>query len=332
MNIKNIDKILEKEPAFRKKQVLQFVFKGLGEKWDDCTVLSKPLREELAQRASLDIKAETSFSKDKKTIKSLITLGDDQKVETVLMRHGSRNTVCVSSQVGCPLGCLFCATGEMGFVRDLNSFEILEQVLFFERYLAGRNEKVTNVVFMGMGEPFLNLKNVFGAIDILNDENYFFMSARNISISTIGLPHSIYRLTEYNRQINLAVSLHSANDVLRNEIMPATKNFPIADLMSDIAQHIDGSGRKVMFEYLLIKGVNDSQDQARELVRLFRKKRLYLVNLIKYNSTGKYEPSDREAIFKFKKILEESKVHFTERFRYGSDIEGACGQLASNKK
>jgi 23S rRNA (adenine2503-C2)-methyltransferase len=287
MNLTQLEKVLEKEPAYRLKQVKKALFQDLINGWKEATNLPLNLREELSQKCSLSIKGELFISKDKRTTKVLITLEDDLKVESVLMKHKERNTICVSSQVGCALGCLFCATGKMGFKRNLETSEIVEQVLFFAQYLKKSRERVTNVVFMGMGEPFLNYENIISAIKILNDKEGFNLGARKFSISTVGIIEGIEKLAKEKLEVNLAISLHSPNNKLRSKLIPVNKKYPIEKILKSVDDYIKRTNRKVMFEYLMIKGLNDSDESAKELTKLM-KKNLYLVNLISYNPTGDF--------------------------------------------
>jgi 23S rRNA (adenine2503-C2)-methyltransferase len=329
MDFEKLRKTMKTEPAYRSKQIKKAVFKDLIANWGEATALPKNLRETLQREIPLDIRAETLVSKDKKSVKTCIKLQDGLLVETVLMKHtGRRNTVCVSSQVGCPLGCLFCVTGTMGFKRNLTSSEIVEQVLFFAKYLKKQNEKVTNVVFMGMGEPFLNWENVREAIKIINDDNCFGIGARKISISTSGIIEGIEALVKEFPQINLAISLHAPNDGLRGELMPVNKKYPLSRVIEAVDEYIRKTNRKVMFEYVMLKDVNDSEEQAKELAKML-KKPLYMVNIIAYNPNGRFQSSPPEKIKKFKAILEAAGIFTTQRYRFGTDIEAACGQLAS---
>lgn len=329
MNLENLEKLLTGEPKFRLKQIKKAVFQDLIIDWSEATNLPLSLREELKAECSLKIKAEPYPSKDNQTEKALIHLSDGQKIEAVLMKHkDDRRTVCVSSQVGCPLNCSFCATGKMGFIRNLTRDEILTQVLFFARNLKNQNEKLTNIVFMGMGEPFLNYENVIAATRVLNDKEGFSLGARHISISTAGITEGINKLAEEKLQVNLAISLHAPNDELRSQLMPVNKKYPLKKVLEAVDDYIKKTNRRVMFEYLMIDKVNDSEKEARELARLM-KKPLYFVNLINYNPTGKFVPSPATAVKKFKEILEKNKVAVTERFRFGRDIKAACGQLAT---
>jgi 23S rRNA (adenine2503-C2)-methyltransferase len=334
MNLNNLEKILSGEPSYRVKQAKEAVFGKLILNWDEATNLPAALREKLNNECPLAIGAKPFISNDTATVKFLITLEDGYKIESVLMRHEERNTVCVSSEVGCPLGCAFCATGQMGFKRNLETGEIVEQVLCSARFLKKENQRVDSVVFMGMGEPFLNYDNVLAAIRILNDKNGFNIGARHISISTAGITEGIRKLANEPLQVNLAISLHAPNDKLRVEIMPAGKKYFIKKILTAVGEYMEAAGRRVMFEYLMIKNFNDQPEHARELARLLKNfpGNLYFVNLILYNPTGAFEPSNKEAVEKFKKILEDEGVPVTERYRFGRGVRGACGQLATDKK
>ncbi len=330
MNLEKLEKILADEPAFRLKQAREAVFSKLIENWDEATNLPAALREKLNQEVPLQINIKSFVSADRETIKFLITLEDGFKIESVLMRHEERNTVCVSSEVGCPLACAFCATGKMGFKRNLKVEEIIEQVLCSARFLKKEKQKVDSVVFMGMGEPFLNYENVLAAIKILNDLNGFGIGARHISISTAGVVEGIRKLSKESMQINLAISLHAPNDKLRNEIMPIGKKYSIKKIMAAVGEYLETTDRKVMFEYLMIKNFNDRPEHARELAALLSAlpRNLIFVNLILYNPTGIFEPSKKETVIKFKEILRRARINVTERYRFGRGVKGACGQLA----
>lgn len=324
-----LEEILKDEPKYRIAQVQKLISSDFIKSWQEATVLPKILRNKLDRDFPLEIKAKLLHSKDQKTVKALIYLEDNLATEAVLMIHPKkRNSICVSSQVGCPLGCKFCATGKMGFKRNLTTDEIINQVLLFGRLLKKDNEKITNIVFMGMGEPFLNYDNVLESIKILNDKNIFNLGSRRISVSTAGLPQAIRRFSDENLEVNLAISLHAPNDKLRSTIMPINKGYPIRKVLEAVEEYIKKTGRKVMFEYILLKGVNDSATDAEELSALMNHP-LYHLNLIPYNPTGDFKPSATTEIKKFKKILESNNIRFTQRFRFGVDIEAACGQLAA---
>ena len=336
MDLIQLQRLLNKEPKYRWEQAKKAIFQDLIQDWQEAATLPLSLREELNRKCPIKILAKTFVSEDKNTTKALITLKDSFKIETVLMRHkNKRNTVCVSSQIGCLLNCSFCATAKIGFKRGLEAWEIIEQVLFFARYLKKNKEKVTNIVFMGMGEPFLNYQNVIGAIKILNDKQGLNLGARHFSISTVGITEGIEKLTKEKLQINLAISLHAPDDKLRLKLMSINKKYPIKEILNAVDNYIKSTRRRVMFEYIMINDLNDSEKHAESLAKLM-KNPLYFVNLISCNPTGIFKPSLSSRIREFKEILEKEGVIVTQRYRFGKDIKGACGQLAAegekNKK
>jgi len=357
MDLEKIKKILGKEPSFRLKQVKKAVFQDLIEKWDTATTLSQNLRQELQDISPIsELNAEKILSsRNNQTIKALFALKDGFKIESVLMKHGStsspqvhnRNTVCVSSQVGCAMNCQFCATGQQGLKRNLTGSEIAEQVLFFARLLKKTGEKITNIVFMGMGEPLLNYDNVLEAIKVLNDKDGFNLGARHISISACGIAEGIEKLAGEKLQVNLAISLHAPNDELRTKLMPINKSHPVEKVLSAVDDYIKKTKRRVMFEYLMIDGVNDSEEQAEELAKLLlnslhfgnqknfarQDRGYYFVNLISFNPVGhsNFNPSPGWKIKKFKEILGKSGILVTQRYRFGKEIKAACGQLAGEE-
>ncbi|NCN07408.1 23S rRNA (adenine(2503)-C(2))-methyltransferase RlmN [Candidatus Falkowbacteria bacterium] len=331
MNIEKISEVLVGQPAFRYKQIQKSIYGDLIDNWDQATTLSKDLRQKLNQECPLEINGEIKKTGDKKTLKAIITLLDNQKIETVLMMHkDGRYTVCVSSQVGCALGCTFCATGEMGYKRNLKTNEIIEQVIFFSRYIRktySPEDRVTNIVFMGMGEPMLNYDNVLAAVRILNSEETFNIGARKISISTSGITEGIKKLALEGIQVNLAISLHAPNDKMRLKLMPISRKYKIDKIISTMDSYIEKTGRQVMIEYLLIKDSNDSIEAATELAELLKGK-LVVVNLIPCNPVGGNKPSPEYTIKKFKNILLRNGITVTQRYTFGRDIDAACGQLA----
>lgn len=323
--------LLEKESPYRLKQVKKAIFQDLIDDWHKVTNLPKAVRELLTSNCPLKIQAKLLRSKRSQSLKTLITLEDGLKIEAVLMKHkGKRNTICVSSQAGCPLACKFCATGKLGFKRNLTSSEIVNQVLFFARFLKKQNQKVTNVVFMGMGEPFLNSDNVFRAINLLNDKDGFNLGKRHFSISTAGIPEGIKKLAGQLPQVNLALSLHAADNQLRSRLMPINRKYPLNQVMQAIDSCIKKTNRRVMLEYIMIAGVNDSYKEAKKLAVL-AKRPLCFVNLITYNPTGDFQPAPAKKIHQFKKILEKHQVPYTQRYRFGQEINAACGQLAGSR-
>ncbi|HBA36454.1 TPA: 23S rRNA (adenine(2503)-C(2))-methyltransferase RlmN [Candidatus Falkowbacteria bacterium] len=345
MNLAELSSVLAAEPKFRYAQINKALFQDYISAWDEASNLPKNLRDKLTAACPLEIEAQVfKTAGDSRSIKALITLADGEAIETVLIRqHGSqskaspdvsgRNTVCVSSQVGCPLGCAFCATGAAGFRRNLTAEEIVEQVIFWARFLKTdkRAEKIDNVVFMGMGEPFLNYAEFIKAVKFLNNPETLNIGARRLSVSTVGLTEGIKRLSGEKIQMNLAISLHAPNDALRRDLIPVAQKYPLREIFRAVDDYIRKTGRRVMFEYLMIKGVNDRDQEAEELAELM-KKPLYLVNLIPYNATGKFRPSDRARIDAFKKILDKQGVPATVRLSFGAAIGAACGQLRGKLK
>lgn len=329
MNLKKLDEILSAEPGYRKKQVWHFVFQKLINDWDEATSLPANLRDKLKKEISLEIDSELTGEGNVR--KALIRFEDGLAIETVLMQHKEgRNTVCVSSQVGCSLGCTFCATGKMGLFRSLTYWEIVEQILFFSRYLKDTEQKVTNIVYMGMGEPMLNYESVIESIKFLNKKETINLGARRFSVSTVGVVDGIKRLAEEDLDINLAVSLHATTDEQRGSMMPINEQWSIKELLVAIDRYIEKKNRRVMIEYVLIKGKNDTEADAERLVELLKGK-LCFVNLIIYNKTQDYEPPHKDKIDKFKDILNEGGLSATQRYGFGNKIEAACGQLATNK-
>lgn len=332
MNLSNISQILSKEPKYRFNQVNKALFQDFVSSWDEVSSLPKALREELKENCPLEIEAEIHKGKgNKKAIKALITLSGGKKIETVLIRQtGGRDTICVSSQVGCPLNCAFCATGRYGFERNLSAEEIVEQAVFWGRYLKKEKSKIDNIVFMGMGEPFLNYSEFIKAAKFLNNPETFGLGARRLSVSTAGVVEGIKRLSGEKIQMNLAISLHASSDHGRRDLMPIAKQHSLHDLLRAVDAYIRKTGRRVMFEYLMIKNVNDSDEEAASLAKLM-KKPLYMVNLIPYNPTGQFQASSPERIKKFQAILVAAGVEATVRQSFGADITAACGQLKGRK-
>lgn len=338
MNLNNLSTVLQSEPKYRYTQVNKFVYSDFISNWSEASSLSKDLRKKLEELCPLEIKAEIVPSDDSDSKKALITLEDEEKVETVLISQASskgeksdkRYTVCVSSQVGCPLACTFCATGKAGFSRNLSAAEIVEQVVHWGRYLKEKG-KIDNIVFMGMGEPFLNYEEFIKAAKFINSPETLNIGARRLSVSTAGIVPGIKRLSGEKMQINLAISLHAASDTIRQKLMPHASKYKIDDILKSVDAYINRTGRRVMFEYLMLKGVNDSPTDAKNLARLLRRP-LYFLNLIPYNNTGVYQASSKETMESFQKILESAGVTTTLRHSHGSDINAACGQLSHKKK
>jgi 23S rRNA (adenine2503-C2)-methyltransferase len=317
---------------FRLRQLYRAATKELLTSVADVTTLPVELRNQLYDggvRFSSVTPVVINRSGDKQTSKGLFRLHDGNEVEAVLMEHhGDRNTVCISSQAGCAFACAFCSTGQAGFTRNLTSTEIFDQARHFARELAERGKRVTNIVFMGMGEPFHNYDAVMGAVALLNDAHGFGLGHRHITISTVGLVDKIDRFADEHLQVNLAISLHAPNDEIRSSIMPVNRKFSTADLLAACERYIEKTKRKVFFEYVMLAGFNDSAVCADELAHKMRG-HLYHVNLIPYNTTpdGPFQGTDDSAIWRFAKILDEAGVPTTVRKNMGRDIAAACGQL-----
>jgi 23S rRNA (adenine2503-C2)-methyltransferase len=277
---------------------------------------------------SLSEEAE-SVSKDKNTHKVLFRTTPGERIETVLMRYERRRTVCISTQSGCGMGCVFCATGQMGLMRNLSSGEIVEQVLYFARTLKHTGDRLTNVVVMGMGEPFQNYDATMNAIDILNHPDGFNFGARRFTVSTVGLIPMIDRFTQERRQVNLAVSLHAATNELRDELVPINRRYPIEELIESCKQYVSQTGRRITFEWALIAGVNDDLGQA-EVLADFIEDMLCHVNLIPLNPTNGYprSSSSNDAVTSFQVYLRSRGISCTTRLRRGIEIQAGCGQLA----
>ena len=310
------------QPAYRARQVWGWAARGASG-YEEMTNLPAGLRDALAAEvpfSSLTL-ADEAHARDG-TVKALFRTADGHPVEAVLMRYrDGRRSVCVSSQSGCPLTCTFCATGSMSFGRNLSSSEILDQVLHFRRL-----EAVNHLVFMGMGEPMLNLDHVLAAARLLPDIG---ITNRRTTISTVGwLPGLTRFVDEVEEPIRLALSLHAANPLLRSQLMPVNDRYPLADVLAECRRYFELRRRKVFVEYVMLGGVNDSPEHARELVALLDRE-VFKVNLIPYNPTGMYDGSSREAIAAFKAVLDAARLPSTVRLTRGRDIAAACGQLAA---
>lgn len=338
------------EPTYRARQVWQGLYQQFWNTPDEFTNLPQPLREKL--RVSLRFEALRPVryldSSDGQTRKTLFQLADGKLIEAVLMKYGDpaaltpspsprgrgekrRRTLCISSQAGCAMGCVFCATGQMGFKRHLTSGEIVAQVMYYARMLKERGEQVTNIVVMGMGEPFHNYDNTMAALDRLNDPDGYHFGARRITLSTVGLAPMIRRFADEKRQVNLAVSLHAIHDEARASLMPVNKKYNLAELLEACRYYVEKTGRRITFEWALIQGVNDSPETARQLAAQLRGL-LCHVNVIPLNPTAGYQgrATERRRAETFKESLEQAGVPCTIRLRRGIDIQAGCGQLAGS--
>ncbi len=321
------------EPAYRARQIWRAIYRDLAPTPEAITPLPKALRQRLAAQLTFGklIPAVEAKSSDGQTRKLLFRLPDGKQIEAVLMGYEQRRTTCISTQAGCAMGCVFCATGQMGFLRHLSAGEIVEQVLWFARDLKAKNDRLTHVVVMGMGEPLHNYDATMAAIDRLNDPEGFNFGARRITISTVGLAPMIERFAAEKRQVNLAISLHAATDDLRTELLPINKKYPLAVLFAAVRKYYETTRRRVTFEWALIQGKNDSVQQARAFVALAKGLPCH-VNVIPLNPTRGYagQATTRERAAVFKAMLEASGIPCTIRVRRGIDIHAGCGQLATD--
>lgn len=317
-------------PAYRLSQIYRAATKELHSDPKTISVLPLDLRTRLANDisfSSISLSAEAT-SGDGQTSKFLFDLRGGNQVEAVLMRHrGGRTTACISSQAGCALRCDFCATGQGGFFRNLSALEIFDQVIFVARRAREEGKTLTNLVFMGMGEPFLNYDAVMDSVALINDPHGFGLGARRMTISTAGVVPGIERFTAESVQVNLAISLHAADDELRTRLMPINKKWPIRKLLAAAYQYVERTRRKIFYEYLMLSEVNDRLDDARRVADLLGGP-LHHVNLIPYNATdAAYRRSQVARIQRFRDLLHERGVPTTIRHTMGDDIAAACGQL-----
>jgi 23S rRNA (adenine2503-C2)-methyltransferase len=341
------------EPAYRAKQVWQGLYQHLYNSPEQFTTLPKSLREKMTENFTFmpfSVKVYQDSS-DKSTRKTLFELPDGNLIEAVLMRYGdpadnpqitaaapqsanlrgakNRRTLCISTQAGCAMGCVFCATGQLGYKRNLSSGEIVAQVMYYAQMLKEQNEVVSNVVFMGMGEPFHNYENTMAAIDCLNDSNGYNFGARRFTISTVGLVPQIRRFADEKRQVNLAISLHAIDDDARTEMMPVNKRYKINEVLEACEYYVAMTSRRVTFEWALIYGVNDTPEIAKKLASKLRGLMCH-VNAIPLNPTAGFDgkATDRQRADIFKETLEQAGIPCTIRMRRGIDINAGCGQLA----
>jgi len=314
--------------AYRAAQIERWLYQGRADDFSQMTDLPAPLRESLAEHFVLWTSDIVRHEKSKDgTEKLLVEWNDGGRIECVLLRDGHRRTICVSSQVGCAMGCVFCASGLDGVDRNLTSAEILEQMLRLQRLLP-RDERLSHIVMMGMGEPLANLDNVLTALQSATDPDGLGISPRRITISTVGLPAAMERLTRMNLRYQLAVSLHAPNDELRNQLVPVNDNTGLASILAAADHYFETSGRRLTFEYVLLAGINDRAEDARQLAKLLDG-RPALLNVIPYNPVRglPYKTPSSVAIRNFREILEAQHITVKFRHRKGDAINAACGQL-----
>jgi len=332
LTLKNLEDALADwgEAAYRAKQIIDWVYRKPVADFSSMSNLPPALRERLdSEFIFQSVESVTEItSRDGKTSKVLFKLHDGQTVESVLMFYNKRRTVCVSSQVGCAFGCPLCATGDSGFERNLTPAEIIDQVLFFSRQLKAKDQAVSNVVFMGMGEPLVNFEAVWQAVENLTSPKLLGLGARHITISTSGIAPGIKKLSKKKLQVGLAVSLHAPNDKLRDEIVPPNRMYPLEALLSACRDYVKATNRRISFEYTLIRDVNDSVQMAIELGDLLRGLNCF-VNIIPVNPSDHTDfiPPPKAKVQYFSEMLARHHVANTVRLRRGVDIDAGCGQL-----
>ena len=321
------------QPKFRLKQIQGWVTQRRAESFDDMTDLSKELRQKLSESFRLWTASIAEHQKSSDgTEKLLVDLADGGRVECVLLREEGRRSICVSSQVGCAMGCVFCASGLDGVERNLTHGEILEQMLRLQRLLP-EDERLSHIVMMGMGEPLANLDSVLAALEVARDPNGLGISPRRITISTVGLPKAIDKLARHSTPFHLAISLHAPTDPLRDKLVPVNAKIGINDIMAAADRYFDATGRRLTFEYVLLAGINDSEVCAKQLVGVLRG-RVSMLNVIPYNPVAglPYETPDSDAIHTFRDILIQGGINVMFRQRKGDGIDAACGQLRRKRE
>ena len=317
------------DKKFKARQIYDWLYVKRVKSFYEMTNIKKDLQEKLSKQFNLDfIKIKTKQTSEL-TNKYLFELVDGNFIEAVLMRHDYGNSVCVSSQVGCNMGCKFCESGRLKKVRNLESYEVVQQILLIENEI---KERIDSVVIMGIGEPFDNYDNIMDFIKIINNPFGINIGARHITVSTCGLIPKIEEFMECNLQVNLAISLHASNNELRNSIMPVNKVYNINDLIEVLKKYIAKTNRRVTIEYVMLNNVNDNDYNAEELSKLLRGMNIY-VNLIPYNETShiEFKKSSKERIMKFYDILKKNGINVTIRREFGGNIDAACGQLRASE-
>ena len=318
------------DKKFKGQQVFDWLYRKRISSFDEITNIKKEIIEMLKEEFSMRTISITKVERDVDVNKYLFSLNDNEKVEAVLMNHLYGNSLCISTQVGCNMGCKFCESGRLKKVRNLETHEMVEQILLVEEECGKR---ISHVVVMGIGEPFDNYDNLVKFIEIINHPKGIELGSRHITVSTCGIVPKIKEFMKLPYQVNLAISLHAPNNKIRNEIMPINKAYPIEILMNTLKEYIQTTNRRVTFEYILLDGINDSKEYAIELAQFVKGMNCY-INLIPYNETNNisYKRTKSENISKFYDILKKNKINVTIRREYGSKISAACGQLRSKKE
>lgn len=318
------------EKKFKALQVYEWLYEKREFNIDNFSNIKKEIREKLKEDFSTDLITIEKKQEDDLTKKYLFRLLDGEYIEAVVMHHDYGTSICVSSEVGCNMACKFCESGRQKKVRNLNAYEIVEQILVIERDLKIR---ISSVVIMGIGEPLDNYDNIIKFIKIINDAKGIAIGARHITLSTCGLVPKIYELSELTLQINLAISLHASNNELRNKLMPVNKVYNLDSLIKAIKDYLQRTGRRVTIEYVMLDNVNDSKENALELAHMFKGMNIY-INLIPYNETNaiEFKRSSKNKILAFYDILKKEGINCTIRKEFGGNIDAACGQLRGKVK
>lgn len=316
------------EKNFKATQIYDWIYKKRVKSFDECINVKKDTIEKLKQDFSFTSLTLLEKKTDIDVSKYLFELEDHNKIEAVLMNHDYGKSLCVSTEVGCNMGCKFCESGRLKKVRNLETNEMVEQILKIEEL---EQIRISHVVLMGIGEPFDNYDNVIDFIDIINEGKGIDIGARHITISTCGIVPKIEEFMEHGKQVNLAISLHAPNDDLRSKLMPINKAYPLKELIQVLKKYVETTNRRVTFEYILLKGINDTPENALELSNLVKNLNCY-INLIPYNETShiEFKRAEKEAILKFYDILKQNHVNVTIRREFGTKVMAACGQLRSN--
>ncbi len=320
-------------PPYRLRQVLEHVMRPESSPFSEATALPGDMRAHLDGLGATTLRLVSRREARDGTVKLLLACDDGTCVESVIMPHNGRTTACISSQAGCPVGCAFCATGAMGFTRNLSTAEIVDQARAAAAVASEKSGRVSNIVYMGMGEPLLNLQAVLASIRVITHPHGLGLGHRSISVSTVGIPAGILRLAQIEPQVNLALSLHASTDRTRQLLIPPRHLHPLSEIMDAAWEHFALTRRKLLIEYLLLKGVNDSKEDARRLAGLLRG-HVVTVNLLSWNAVAEHEharsfsPSPRASVAEFRDALLAAHIEVTLRQSRGTDIDAACGQLA----
>jgi 23S rRNA (adenine2503-C2)-methyltransferase len=318
------------ESSFRAGQIFDWLYVKRVSNFEEMTNLPKSLRDKLTDQFEFVTLSEIAkYQSQDGTVKFLFELGDKNAIETVIMKHSYGNSICVTTQVGCRVGCTFCASTLGGLKRDLKPGEIVAQVVKAQKLLDDTNERISSIVIMGIGEPFENYEATMNFLRIMIHPKGLNIGQRHITVSTSGIVPNIYKFADENLQVNLAISIHAPNDKLRSKLMPVNRRFPFADLIEACQYYIAKTGRRITFEYALMGEVNDQPEHAEELALVLKDMPLSHVNLIPVNFVAErdFKRTPRDDIFTFQRILERNKINATIRREQGSDIAAACGQL-----